>query len=528
MFWGVIIKPDKRYEQTVEDPFHISKACIEPATSKGKFTSVYVESNDEEFLVCNLSDKILNETLDLNFNMGDKIVFKTSGTGVVHLTGYNIQEEEGPSTMFESEDDYSSEDEAAEVEEIPALVNGKKRKAGASGDEATPATKKRNERKAAIEMAKKIANTIKKADNDEDESDDEDYEDVDGEGEDEEGEEEEDSSDEEETEADDTLDESGVIRRGLSILESTMEGDTTVGDSTLDTSEIDTSAMDTSAMDTSAADTPAKPIPVKAEKAKTPAKAEKAKTPAKAAKDTPAKAAKDTPAKAAKDTPAKAEKEAGPVKPEKVDKEESAKEAKDAGPVKPEKVEKEEPVKEVNDKENETTNKPAEENTELTKSAKKKKKKEGKGEDSPVKPVAETKTEEVVETKTPKKEATEAKKTPAKTPKRTLKGGIQLEDLKVGNGPEATGKKMIGMYYEGKLKSNNKVFDSCLRGKPFKFRLGAGEVIKGWDVGIEGMKVGGKRRLSIPPAMAYGAKGAPPDIPANSHLVFEVECKAVN
>merc|ERR1712172_83026 len=146
-------------------------------------------------------------------------------------------EEEGPS-MFDDEDDYSTEDEAAEVEEIPALVNGKKRKAGAThGDEATPATKKRNERKAAIEMAKKIANTIKKADNDDDESDDEDYEDVEGEGEDEEGEEEEDSSDEEETEADDTLDESGVIRRGLSILESTMEGDTAVGDSTLDTSE---------------------------------------------------------------------------------------------------------------------------------------------------------------------------------------------------------------------------------------------------------------------------------------------------
>merc|ERR1711956_64173 len=242
---------------------------------------------------------------------------RQKGTGVVHLTGYNIQEEEGPS-MFEDEDDYSSEDEAAEVEEIPALVNGKKRKAGASGDEATPATKKRNERKAAIEMTKKIANTVKKADNDEDESDDEDYEDVDGEGEDEEGEEEEDSSDEDETEADDTLDESGVIRRGLSILESTMEGDT--------------SAMDTSAMDTSAADTPAKPIPVKTEKAKTPAKAEKAKTPAKAEKaKTPAKAAKDTPAKAAKDTPAKAEKD-----------------KKEAGPVKTEKVEKEEPVVEAN------------------------------------------------------------------------------------------------------------------------------------------------------------------------------------
>ena len=67
-----------RYEQTVEDPFHISKACIEPTTGKGNITSVYVECNDEEFIVCNLSDKILNETLDLNFNMGDKIVFKTS------------------------------------------------------------------------------------------------------------------------------------------------------------------------------------------------------------------------------------------------------------------------------------------------------------------------------------------------------------------------------------------------------------------------------------------------------------------
>ena len=84
------------------------------------------------------------------------------------------------------------------------------------------------------------------------------------------------------------------------------------------------------------------------------------------------------------------------------------------------------------------------------------------------------------------------------------------------------------MYYEGKLKSNGKMFDSQMKGKPFKFRLGSGEVIKGWDVGIAGMKVGGKRRLAIPPPMAYGAKGAPPDIPANSTLIFEVECKAVN
>merc|ERR1719210_2374031 len=115
-----------------------------------------------------------------------------------------------------------------------------------------------------------------------------------------------------------------------------------------------------------------------------------------------------------------------------------------------------------------------------------------------------------------------------KTPKRTLKGGLMVEDLKPGNGPEAKKGKLIGMYYDGKLKSNMKRFDAPLNGKPFKFRLGAGEVIKGWDAGIEGMKVGGKRRLTVPAHMAYGKQGAPPEIPPNATLVFDVECKAVN
>merc|ERR1711860_141756 len=90
----------------------------------------------------------------------------------------------------------------------------------------------------------------------------------------------------------------------------------------------------------------------------------------------------------------------------------------------------------------------------------------------------EQKTPGKAEQKTPGKDA---KKTLGKTPKRTLKGGIQVEDLKEGNGPEAKRGKMVGMFYEGKLKSNGKTFDKNLGGKPFKFRLGAGEVIKGWD-----------------------------------------------
>ena len=134
------------------------------------------------------------------------------------------------------------------------------------------------------------------------------------------------------------------------------------------------------------------------------------------------------------------------------------------------------------------------------------------------------------EQKTPAKadQKTPGKDQAKKTPKRTLKGGIQVEDLKEGNGPEAKRGKMVGMYYEGKLKANGKTFDSTLSGKPFKFRLGAGEVIKGWDVGLDGIKVGGKRRLTIPAPLAYGKAGAAPEIPPNATLVFDVECKAVN
>ena len=71
-----------------------------------------------------------------------------------------------------------------------------------------------------------------------------------------------------------------------------------------------------------------------------------------------------------------------------------------------------------------------------------------------------------------------------------------VEDLKIGNGPVAKKGKMVEMYYTGRLKANNKQFDATLSGRPFKFRLGKGEVIKGWDIGVDGMKVGGKRRIT--------------------------------
>lgn len=109
----------------------------------------------------------------------------------------------------------------------------------------------------------------------------------------------------------------------------------------------------------------------------------------------------------------------------------------------------------------------------------------------------------------------------------TLAGGVKIEDIRVGSGPEAKSGKRAQVYYEGRLKTNNKVFDSLKQGVPFKFGLGRGEVIKGWDVGVVGMKVGGKRRITCPPHMAYGARGSPPTIPPNSTLVFEVELKGL-
>lgn len=98
--------------------------------------------------------------------------------------------------------------------------------------------------------------------------------------------------------------------------------------------------------------------------------------------------------------------------------------------------------------------------------------------------------------------------------------GVKIEDLKVGNGPVAQSGHRIKVHYVGKL-TNGKTFDACTK-KPFPFRLGKGEVIRGWDIGCEGMKIGGKRRLTIPPEKAYGKAGAPPTIPGNATLVFEV------
>jgi FKBP-type peptidyl-prolyl cis-trans isomerase len=104
---------------------------------------------------------------------------------------------------------------------------------------------------------------------------------------------------------------------------------------------------------------------------------------------------------------------------------------------------------------------------------------------------------------------------------------LQIETLKEGTGVEAVAGKTVDVHYTGWLTDGKKFDSSVDRGRPFTFALGKGQVIKGWDQGVQGMKVGGKRKLTIPPDLAYGAKGFPGAIPPNSTLVFEVELLAV-
>jgi peptidylprolyl isomerase len=112
---------------------------------------------------------------------------------------------------------------------------------------------------------------------------------------------------------------------------------------------------------------------------------------------------------------------------------------------------------------------------------------------------------------------------PKHKPKRLVK-----QDLKVGDGAVAEPGKQVTVHYVGVSMANGRQFDASWdRGEPFTFALGAGQVIPGWDEGVAGMKVGGRRQLVIPPRLAYGAQGSPPAIGPNETLVFVVDLLAV-
>ncbi|KAK7692951.1 hypothetical protein QCA50_004592 [Cerrena zonata] len=163
----------------------------------------------------------------------------------------------------------------------------------------------------------------------------------------------------------------------------------------------------------------------------------------------------------------------------------------------------------------------------LSKSEKKKQNKKLKAESGKAVATGEEKppAKEDKKEKKEKKKAEKAEKPAAKVIEK--EGGLKIKDHKVGSGPQAKKGDKVSVRYIGKL-TNGKEFDKNVSGKPFHFRLGKGEVIKGWDEGILGMHVGGERLITVPPAMGYGKGGSPPVIPSNATLIFEVKLIKIN
>jgi peptidylprolyl isomerase len=116
-----------------------------------------------------------------------------------------------------------------------------------------------------------------------------------------------------------------------------------------------------------------------------------------------------------------------------------------------------------------------------------------------------------------------------KLPSGAIPSHLVVKDLKTGTGAEAKPGDQVSVQYVGVLFDNGQQFDSSYsRGQPFSFKLGSGQVIQGWDQGVPGMKVGGRRELIIPADLAYGAQGQPPSIPPNAALVFVIDLVAVH
>merc|ERR1711892_1079104 len=418
----------------------------------------------------------MGETIDLAFNEGEKICFKVDGPGTVHMTG-NLLDDPPTDGMYPGGD--WREEESGESEE--ETVEAGEKIEEVSEKEAMKILKRKKEQVKDVKSKKaKVEETDTTV-----ESSIGDLDDTDNVAEEDDTESE--SEDEDDSDAESESD--GVILN------------TTVGDTTTDMADT-TAASDDDSDSSEEDDAEGEEDSPKIEPAvKIVAPVSEVETPSKT-KEGDVKVVLDADVKTPKDK--KKEKAIKAVETPK--------------------------IKEADEKVNKTPKLKVEEKklAKTPKAEPKTPKTELKTPKQEAKTPKESKTPKQ-EVKTPKLESKTPKdaQTPGKTPKRTLKGGVVAEDIIEGTGPECKPGNMVGMYYEGRLKSTNKKFDGLQSGKPFKFKLGSGQVIKGWDVGVLGMKVGGKRKLIIPPQLGYGAQGAAPDIPPNATLVFDIECKLV-
>ena len=106
--------------------------------------------------------------------------------------------------------------------------------------------------------------------------------------------------------------------------------------------------------------------------------------------------------------------------------------------------------------------------------------------------------------------------------------GLEYEELECGEGEAAERGDSVTVHYTGTLEENGEEFDSSRGGEPFVFKIGSGDVISGWEEGVPGMRIGGVRKLTIPPELGYGESGYPPVIPPDATLVFEIELVEIN
>ncbi|XP_022108130.1 39 kDa FK506-binding nuclear protein-like isoform X4 [Acanthaster planci] len=580
MFWGLTIEPGKRYTQTVEESFHVSMVALDTrdvATTdreQAKLTQLMVQHERAEFLVCTLCyGTVFQQPLDLNFTEGEEVTFFSEGRGTLHLTGYLVkdepmsldpdmmaleemsssdemasdsgdedevenaeEEEDGPSLQelafapLEDDEDDDDEDEWKPKEGKMKRKKNQKKKTDSKRqhvDEPDPEPRKAKQL-ATLEISKSGADSFSS-----DESNDVDYspmdaalvhgdQDIESDDEDEllEWEEEEDKDGEDEEDSDSSEDENKLYDER----DSDYDGES--GDDDDDDVEVISDEEErevTSPSLRSKQDSRDQLKKTMSDKLKSTRilRSTEAHSPKKRQRDQSTPLIEKPVGSKTPDGKTPGDKIAGEKRGKTPTGKTLATERAANGKT---------PGSETGGRRS---------NRSKTPENKISKAKLLQGKATTKTPTMGTGAQGNQGQKTPK-QRTGVNQTPKSlkgkgkdqqattTPKKTkLQGGTVIEDLVAGDGKVAKAGKMVHVYYRGTLASNSKEFDSCMDGKPFMFRLGSSEVIKGWDMGIAGMKVGGKRRLTVPASEGYGRQKVGP-IPPNSALVFTVTLKNVS
>ncbi|XP_055945994.1 46 kDa FK506-binding nuclear protein-like isoform X2 [Argiope bruennichi] len=587
-FWGIRCESGKKYSQIVNQKYHISMAALDPTSVKNgkEVVSLVVERDGSEFLLCNLQkDSVLQVNLNLFFDKGEKVVFSLKGQGIVHLTGYLIKDDNDqsdctlqPKTLndsimlardkvkssgdanksVQSKKNLSTQNDSWKVESkeivtpkkklfasppkksnekfqtnITGVLEGDnwkveseedKNSASTMQNHASTSKKSTNVSPSKKTPQKKLFGSAKKES--EDSSDDDDDEDDDDDDDDEE---------EETSDDDDNVKQLLLLARKRPI-SSVGEDDDDDEDEDDEDFDINDYLEEDSSGESDEDDDDEPPVKKKPNKDLPSNKKLKTET------STPLTGKKSTVKNVTEVIDIEDDAKNGDMnssigrtpmpkkRPESVRQKSALNDSKKATPSKDEDSSDDDSdaemetstgkVKETDkNKSAAQLNASSEVNTEKKK--KKKKKKKGKADDS----TAANESSASVNNDSLSKGKVDLSKTKYS---RRLHGGVEYEDIRPGNGPIAKKGKLVYVYYTGRL-ANNEIFDSCQPGKskPFVFKLGAGQVIQGWEVALEGMKVGGKRKIKIPPQMGYKDQRAGP-IPPNSTLYFVVELKAVS